>query len=69
MFHWYLSSCAGFVLTGRFRPVCAIVHRLPDCRAKEAFSAAMNRRFAETRHCGRIADTYAIARLLRGPLA
>lgn len=69
MLHWYVSSCAGFVLSGRFRPVCSIVHVMPECRAKAAFSQDMNRRFGELRHCGRIHDTWLIARLLRGPIS
>ena len=67
MLHWYASSCAGFVLTGRFRPVCSIVYVLPECRAKAAFARDMNRRFKEDRHIGRIHDTWQIACLLRGP--
>lgn len=68
MFHWHVSSCIGFVLTWRYKPVCAIVHGLPDCRAKAAFSRDMNRRFREDRHCGRMCDIWIIADLLRGPL-
>lgn len=67
MLHWYASSCAGFVLTGRFRPVCSIVYEFPDCWARRAFMDDMNRRFDEPRHCGRIYDTWLIAGLLRGP--
>jgi len=65
MFHWHASSCIGFALTGRYMPVCAIVHGMPDCRAKAAFARDMNRRFREDRHCGRIYDIWLIASLLR----
>ena len=68
MRHWIVSSCLGFVLTGRFRPVCSIVWGLPDCRAKDAFARDMNRRFGETRHCGRIHDTFILCDMLRGPI-
>ena len=69
MFHWYASSCIGFVLTGRFRPLCAIVHALPDCQARTMFARDMDRRFGEERHCERIHDIWLIASLLRGPLS
>lgn len=68
MRHWIVSSCLGFVLTGRFKPVCAIVWGLPDCRPRTAFARRMNAMFCEDRHCGRIADTYVICSLLRGPI-
>lgn len=69
MLHWHVSSCLGFVLTGRFRPVCSISQSLPPCHARRAFEAHMDRAFSETGHCRRIHDTYVLARLLRGPLA
>lgn len=68
MLHWHVSSCLGFVLTGRFRPVCSIVWGLPDCRPRTAFARRMNATFCEDRHCGRIHDTYVICAMLRGPI-
>lgn len=64
--HWTISSAAGFVMTGRFKPVCAIVYGLPDCAARRAFLRLMDRAFRETNHCRRVALTYRVGRLLRG---
>lgn len=66
--HWHASSCAGFLLTGTYRPVCSLVEVAPDCRCKAAFQAATNWHYRETRHTGRIHDTWLIGCLLRGPL-
>lgn len=68
MIHWHVSSCAGFLLTGQYRPVCSIVWAMPECRPRQAFADLMNRVFDEVRHCGRIHDTWLIGRLLRGPI-
>lgn len=65
--HWLLSSSAGFVISGQFRPICSLSQSLPDCAPRRAFEREMNRRFGEERHCGRIHDTYLIGWLLRGP--
>ena len=43
--HWRVSSLAGMALTGRFKPVCAIVHAMPDSRFRRGFVAAMDRLF------------------------
>lgn len=66
MLHWWLSSAAGLVLTGRYRPLCALVHRAPDCRARRAFSRAMDRAFREPEHLRRVHDTWSIGWALRG---
>ena len=65
MSHWQVSSLAGVVLTGRYKPLCATVHGLPDSRFRRAFIAAMDRWF-EPGHCQRVADTYAIGAAVRG---
>lgn len=62
MIHWHASSLAGLILTGRYRPICAAVHAAPDCRARRAFSRAMDRAFGEPDHCRRIALTYHLGR-------
>lgn len=66
MTHWCVSSTLGLILTGRPVPVCALVHRAPDCRARRAFSRAMDRAFGETEHLRRVHDTWAIGWALRG---
>ena len=66
--HWHASSCAGFMLTGEYRPVCSIVWVMPVCRFRQAFVARMDRIFKEIRHCGKTHDTYVICSLLRGPI-
>ena len=68
MIHWHTSSALGLILTGRYRPVCSIVHGLPACRPRTAFARHMDAVFREDRHCGRIHDTWLIGRLLRGPI-
>ena len=65
MNHWQASSLAGVVLTGRYKPLCATVHGLPDSRFRRTFIAAMDRLF-EPGHCRRVADTYAIGAAVRG---
>lgn len=67
--HWKRSARAGFILTGEYKPVCAIVFGLPDSWPKRAFIADMDRRFREAHHCQRIHDTYWIGWLLRGPVS
>lgn len=63
--HWHLSSLAGLLLTGRYKPVCAIVAlHAPDCGAKRAFERAMERTF-EPDHCRRIAAIWLIGDALR----
>lgn len=65
MNHWRASSLAGLLLTGRWRPLCSIVHGLPDSRFRRGFVAAMDRVF-EKGHCQRVADTWAIGDAVRG---
>ena len=65
MTHWRASSLAGLLLTGRWRPVCAWVHGLPDSRFRRGFVAAMDRLFYPG-HCQRVAATYAIGAAVRG---
>ena len=66
MLHWTASSLAGLLLTGRYQPVCAAVYAAPDCAARRAFLRLMDRVFAETDHCRRIALTYRVGCALRG---
>lgn len=66
MLHWRASAILGMILTGRPVPVCALVHRAPDCRARRAFSRAMDRAFREDQHLRRVHDTWAIGWALRG---
>ena len=66
MIHWWASSTLGLILTGRPVPLCALVHRAPDCRARRAFSRAMDRAFREPDHLRRVHDTWAIGWALRG---
>lgn len=65
MTHWRASSLAGLLLTGRWRPVCAWVHGLPDSAFRRAFVAAMDRLF-EPGHCRRIHDAWLIGAAVRG---
>ena len=64
MTHWQASSALGLLLTGRWRPVCAWVHGLPDSRFRRGFVAAMDRLF-EPGHCRRIHDTWLIGAAVR----
>lgn len=65
MWHWRLSSSLGLLLTGRYKPVCAIVYGLPDCAARRAFLQLMDRAFGESQHCRRIWLTYRLGRAIR----
>lgn len=65
MLHWRLSSSLGFLLTGRYRPVCALVYAAPDCAARRAFLCLMDQVFAESQHCRRIWLTERISRAIR----
>lgn len=65
MIHWRLSAAAGFLLTGRLMPVCAIVAiHAPDCAAKRGFERAMERAF-EPGHCAHIAAIWLVGDALR----
>lgn len=64
--HWTVSSIAGFVLTGQYRPLCSIAYEAPDCAARRAFLHAADWLFAEDQHCRRVAITYRVGRALRG---
>ena len=66
MNHWQASSAAGLLLTGRWRPVCAWVHGLPDSAFRRGFIRATDWWFGETDHARRVADTYAIGAAERG---
>ncbi len=66
MLPWHASAALGLVLTGRPIPLCALVHRAPDCRARRAFSRAMDRAFREPEHLRRVHDTWDIGWALRG---
>lgn len=48
--HWHASCVGGFLLKGRYRPICSIVHTAPECRARRAFRQATNRMFREPDH-------------------
>lgn len=63
--HWHLSSLAGLLLTGQWRPVCAWAAMQPDCAAKRAFCRAMERAFAEPGHVERVARVWAVGAALR----
>ena len=65
MLHWRLSSAAGFLLTGRLRPLCSIAYEARDCAARRAFLRLADWLFAEVDHCRRVALTYRVGRLLR----
>lgn len=69
MIHWHVSSCAGFLLTGQYRPLCAIVHAAPDGPVRRLFRRRMDRAFGEADHTQRIHDTWLICALLRGPFS
>lgn len=65
MIHWCVSSTLGLILTGRPVPLCALVHRAPDCAAKRTACRALDLAFGEVDHCRRVALTYALGRALR----
>ena len=65
MWHWRLSSSLGLLLTGRYKPVCAIVYGLPDCAARRAFLRLMDIAFGEAHHCRRIWMTHRVGRAIR----
>lgn len=64
--HWTLSSAAGLMLTGQWRPVCSVSQDLPDCRLRRGFERAMERAFAEEGHCARVHRVWLLGRALRG---
>lgn len=64
--HWTISSAAGFVITGQYRPVCSLVHAAPDCMARRAAVRALGRAFDDPEHTRRIHDTWAVGAALRG---
>mgnify|MGYP000400870201 CR=1 FL=1 len=64
--HWTISSAAGFVITGQYRPICSLSQSLPDCAPRRAFERAMERAFAEPGHCARVHRVWLLGRLLRG---
>lgn len=63
--HWTVSSIAGFLLTGQYRPICSLSQSLPDCGPRRAFERAMDRAFDECGHCARIHRVWLIGRALR----
>ena len=64
--HWRISAAAGFLLTGRAIPICALVAlHAPNCMARRAFERVMEQMFSEPGHCPRIAAIYAIGDALR----
>lgn len=63
--HWTISSAAGFVITGQYRPICSLVHAAPDCMARRGAVRVLGRVFDDPRHCERIHDTWAIGASMR----
>lgn len=63
--HWTASSLGGLLLTGRFIPICALIHMCPDCMARRAAVRALGRVFDDPEHTRRIHDTWAIGAALR----
>ena len=63
--HWAASSAAGFVITGRLRPLCSIAYEARDCAARRAFLRAADWLFDEVGHCQRVALTYRLGSWLR----
>ena len=66
MWHWTISSAAGFVITGTARPLCSIAYEAPDCAARRAFLRAADWLFSEDQHCRRVALTFRLGSALRG---
>ena len=64
--HWMLSSAAGFILTGQYRPICSLSQSLPDCAPRRAFERAMERVFDEPGHVQRVHRVWLLGRALRG---
>ena len=62
--HWTASSCLGLLLTGRYKPVCAIAYEARDCAARRAFLLAMDRVF-EADHCRIVWATWAVGNAIR----
>ena len=65
MLHWRVSSALGLLLTGRYRPVCAVVYAARDCAARRAFLRLMDALFDEPAHCRRIWLTEQVSRSIR----
>lgn len=65
MLHWRVSTILGLMLTCEAVPLCALIHRAPDCVAKRTACRALDLAFAEPGHCRRVALTYALGRALR----
>ena len=63
--HWTLSSAAGLVMTGQWRPVCSVSQDLPDCRLRRGFERAMERTFGEVGHCARVHRVWLLGSALR----
>ncbi|WP_313350202.1 hypothetical protein [Paracoccus sp. (in: a-proteobacteria)] len=66
MTHWLVSSAIGFLLTGRWQPLCSIIYAAPESRARGWFLRAMDMAFSERDHCRRIYLTHQIGRAFRG---
>lgn len=66
MLHFRVSAIIGLILTCEPAPVCALIHRAPDSIAKRAAVRALDRVFAESDHCRRVALVHALGRALRG---
>lgn len=62
--HWAASSCLGLLLTGCYKPFCAVVYETRDCAARRAFLRAMDRVF-EPDHCRIIWATWAVGNAIR----
>lgn len=64
MKHWYASCVLGFLLTGRFRPLCAFFGLLPDSLARRLYCRLMDRIF-ESKHVDRITAAWIVGNHLR----
>ena len=65
MLHWRVSSALGLLMTGRYRPVCAVVYAARDCAARRGFLRFMDALFDERDHCRRIWLTDQVSRAIR----
>lgn len=65
MRHWHASCALGFCLTGRWRPLCSIIHAAPDCRARRAFQRWADRYFCQPDHTRQMHAVWLLGNTLR----
>lgn len=65
MFHWQASSILCFLLTGKYKPLCASVHSMNDSVFRRSFIEVMDMLFSEVDHTRRVYATWLIGDLLR----